>query len=291
MSSTGEYQGVTAGPYIFTSNDYGITWIQSFSLADSSAVIHIVKISASGKYQIASEGSNLLVSLNYGSTWSLGHTPDNDGLAGLSLSSTGSYQAVASVNSGYSIFISHDFGLNWDPIALDLNCWFIKMSNDGKYLSSSCISNDFSGSFIYYSSDFGVHWSSQQLNLFLLSGPISMSDDGKYQTSTIISMLTLEFQLIFASSTYGSDWNTISEFSNNELTYDSTDTLLMYPTTEPSVYVSQNMILLILCIASLVIAVIVILSKFIRKHQHQPLPQASEHSLIEVTNLDKVTHI
>ena len=88
VSNNGEYQTIFAATSIFTSSDYGNTWI----FEKETGAMRDVEISDDGKYQTAIESGGAQISSNYGKTWRLEAI---GGLSSITVSSSGQYQTMA----------------------------------------------------------------------------------------------------------------------------------------------------------------------------------------------------
>ena len=114
ISSSGQYQTVLAyGGLLYTSSDYGSTWVNPTNLG--SREWHSVSISSTGQYQTAgtiptldSYRGMIYVSRDYGNTWST-YSDDNIGSGGcyaVAISATGKYQVVSLAGNNRPIYIT-----------------------------------------------------------------------------------------------------------------------------------------------------------------------------------------
>ena len=169
--STGRYlvTGQGAGS-IYTSIDYGVSWIVRTNGAPSPRVWYGVASDSTGRYLVAVNGSPgaIYTSQNYGVSW----TARTNGAP-----SAGSWYAVASSSngqylvtgiSGGSIYRSSDYGSNWTsvlPSGLSSGNWISFASDStGRYLVTG---DNTAGGYMYTSSDYGASW---QLNYSAGSG-------------------------------------------------------------------------------------------------------------------------
>ena len=133
MSSTGQYQtAVGSFKKIYTSNDYGVTWITApASLA--TVFWKGIAISSTGQYQTAVTANGLIYTSNdYGVTWVAGTL--NKQWKGIAISSTGQYQTAVTAGAGsWVIYTSDDYGAN-QTIRIPIGIWNgVAMSSNGQY--------------------------------------------------------------------------------------------------------------------------------------------------------------
>jgi hypothetical protein len=176
-SATGKYMTVTSvgnpgytSNYIYTSKDYGATWI-SGSVSRTWAS-NIPAMSASGQYQIACTTNDYpWSSSDYGVTWTAITSISFNLLWCCAISASGQYQAIAWYNG--QIYISVNYGVTWS-LRTSLSNYLIvslHMSGNGKYIFASS-----QNQLPYFSSDYGTTWTS------LSSGGVcvAMSYTGQY---------------------------------------------------------------------------------------------------------------
>ena len=147
ISYTGQYQTIVCG-FIFTSNDYGVSWITNNSIPDN---------------QLDGEGF-----------------PSYFSWIGIAMSSNGQHQTAITFDG--NIYSSADYGITWNLLILNIiNFTGISMSANGKY--QTVINN--TGN-VYISNNYGVDWylqstiTNNQQNEYLIS--ISISANGQYQS-------------------------------------------------------------------------------------------------------------
>jgi hypothetical protein len=128
MSSDGKYQTAARYPgYIFTSSDYGNTWIQRFNSANWQGLA----MSSDGKYQTASVlNGYIYISSDYGVNWA--QKDSTRSWYAATMSSDGHYQ-VATASTG--IWVSTDYGANWTGKGSSQAWYGIAMSSDAKYIT------------------------------------------------------------------------------------------------------------------------------------------------------------
>ena len=134
MSSSGQIQyACMSSSYIYTSVNYGATWLQTGSI---SANWNGICCSSSGQYvsAIIYNGS-IWYSSNYGSTWTQSNATSlayND----IKCSATGQYQ-IASVSSGY-IYYSTNYGQTWAQSSSSSSNWYhLAISQNGQYAAAT----------------------------------------------------------------------------------------------------------------------------------------------------------
>jgi hypothetical protein len=209
ISSTGQYQ--TAGKWvetdIYTSSDYGVTWIaRGMSLYS----VNGVSISGTGQYQSfvtqhpAATGS-IYTSNNYGETW-IKNTQWTGQWYGISISMNGKYQTavdrgVNDVTGGY-IYTSVNYGRTFENQQGRLNNTpkpynAVSMSGSGMIQAAVWGRGENEGD-IVTSYNYGLDWYSRKNGYNWTS--ISVSKDGMYQSATQYN------GNIYTSENYGQTW-------------------------------------------------------------------------------------
>jgi len=194
-SHDGRYQtAVTRGENIYTSSDYGHTWVgcqQAFALNWEG-----IAVTADGRYQTAAaEGDYIYTSSDYGATWS--HTTNDSPVAdwlSVAMSTDGQHQTAvanglfnADLPNGY-IYCSHDYGKTWRIADDNTNCWIaVAVSADGATQTAVSLRiygtsdpGDVQG-YVYNSWDYGATW---RKNTSLPQGYytcVAISGDGSVQ--------------------------------------------------------------------------------------------------------------
>jgi photosystem II stability/assembly factor-like uncharacterized protein len=166
ISLNGRYQKVViSGDSLYSSNDYGVSWSR---LNDDSPLYYsiqafptmAVSISYNGQYQVIA-AETIYLSSDYGATF-------NDSFTGgdpfedrnwLDIAVTSDGQYMLAIESGGKIYISSNYGSNWNIVTdstvnIDASWRNVAISATGRHMS---ILRD--NGFIYYSTDFGVTWS------------------------------------------------------------------------------------------------------------------------------------
>jgi len=152
MSATGQYVTITQGTstgYIYTSNNFGVTWKQLAVGANWNNVA----MSSSGQYQYASVYNGIIYfSNNYGASWvGTGY------ISGIwsSLSVTADGKCVVACINGGGIYTSSNYGSNWLLSNSPNNSWnSVSISSNGKYITgcaSTYNNNNRAADYIYNS--------------------------------------------------------------------------------------------------------------------------------------------
>ena len=167
ISASGMYQSLctnnsSGSGYIYTSNDYGVTWTR-ITTSTLNKPWSSISISKSGQYQSACyeiyEGSYgyIYISNNFGNTWRILSTVGTyKNWKVICISDSGQYQTA---NDASYIWASNDYGNTWTNNT-DTNtsnytgCTSLSMSSSGQYQVGCSSSN----SDIIYSTDYGNTW-------------------------------------------------------------------------------------------------------------------------------------
>ena len=187
--------------YIFSSSNYGINWILTFSNTISySSTINSLAISSDGQYQYASIfQSSFLSSTNYGINWSspvLNNLSNQVGnWLAISTSSNGQYVCIGGIPS--NIVFSNNYGASLNTISnigmQNINS--ISMSYSGQYIIIS--SGSFSGQtgifktnssgtivrnngYLYLSSDYGNSFNPLYNATYTVWLSVRISGNGQY---------------------------------------------------------------------------------------------------------------
>jgi len=178
--------GVEEGGAIFTSNDYGNTWVmETTTSAIAGLGWSFVTSSSDGSHlaATASNGGGLWTSTDYGFSWSL--KLDSSGIGNFSgLASSSDGMRIAALVSGGDLWTSADQGDTWTAVPLPAglgggasfqgNGSSIATNNSGSQLI--VLTN--SGT-IAISHDYGVNWDSTTSTSYSNYGVVSSSADGK----------------------------------------------------------------------------------------------------------------
>jgi hypothetical protein len=168
---------------IYTSSNYGQSWIQTSAL---SASWYSVSLSASGQYQTAviynafSGTTGIYTSSNYGQSW-IQTSALNAFWYSVSLSASGQYQtAVINNNFGTSgIWYSSNYGQSWNKsTALSASWYSVSVSSSGQYQIAVYVTG------IYVSSNYGCSWIQSNAP----SGSwrsVSVSSSGQYISAVV----------------------------------------------------------------------------------------------------------
>jgi len=199
VSSDGKYMAaVVSGGYIYTSNDYGNTWLQKTS--DTARAWSGITSSASGQYLAAVvSGDYVYTSSDYGNTWSQKTSDLARNWKSIASSASGQYLAAV-VNGGY-IYTSSDYGNTWTVRKNDTtrNWQSVSVSS----LGDKMIAIKASTNYVYVSSDYGVTWSEivgNGLNSGLTADVITISGDG---TKAVVGD---DSGSLYTSSDNGATW-------------------------------------------------------------------------------------
>ncbi len=195
---------------IYTSSNYGLTWINRTSSTGLSSASWVnLASSSTGQYlaAIESNSGNIYVSNNYGQTW-------NDSTSSSSLSGSyfngitmsGNGQYLATSDGSGDIYVSNDYGTSWvnETAGTSNSGYFtssVAMSDTGQYM----ITNN--GTDIFISSDYGQTWVNTTSNT-IFSGYnfniSAVSGNGQYMI-----VATYSGQLA-RSTNYGVSWQGIN---------------------------------------------------------------------------------
>jgi hypothetical protein len=237
MSSDGKYQTITVGRkdwsnpsynlngYIYTSNDYGNTWIPK--ITDKVRCWREIAMSSDGKYQTVINGYTpgesyqyFYTSNDYGNTWI--ETGSYSNYASIAMSSDGKYQMTTDRYSTYkSPIISSDYGKNWttlDPAIFGYTTANEKaicaINSDGQY-------QYFSAGKIWRSLNYGLTWQNiySSINTANKAKSISTSSDGKYVIIGPVSgdiKISNDYGTSFLSRPIGGFWNSTAISDNGK---------------------------------------------------------------------------
>ncbi len=201
VSSDGKIQTIAAASEgFYVSNNYGETWKKISSKASWIDVV----MSNNGEYQTAIVGvdssSNdqnywIYRSSDYGDTWWPLKTEPMNNWIKAAISGTGKYQIIVTYNE--KIYLSSNYGVNWQPKLSDKSWRSAAISDDGKYQAVLAV-----GSGIYLSEDFGNTWLEKPVRKKWQE--IAMSNNGQYRTA-------VGEGIIYISSDYGNTWRLVKE--------------------------------------------------------------------------------
>ena len=138
---------------VWLSTNYGATWTRQVSVSDppSSNKWTGVSISDNGVFIAACANSNsslpgIWVTTDSGATWTR-TLSEGDDYNCIKMSSTGQY--IAACASSGKIYISNNYGLDWDGINVSGNFSSITMSSNGLYMYSSIANNNSNPNIIF----------------------------------------------------------------------------------------------------------------------------------------------
>lgn len=189
ISSNGQYQSaVSQNGQLYTSNDFGNTWLSSEST--NNRLWNYISMSSNGQYQTAVVyGGQIYTSKDYGQTWIAKDSNKNWNCVSLSLS--GQYQTIITTND--YIYLSSDYGQTWTNTGTIQQWTSVSLSSSGQYQTSTVSNGQ-----IYVSNDYGQNWSSKDSNRNWKS--VSISSSGQYQTAVVYG------GQIYISNDYGQTW-------------------------------------------------------------------------------------
>ena len=190
---------IVTGDYLYTSTDYGVTWMRQTN-AGSGSWSGVASSSDGGKLVAGINGGYLYTSTDYGLTWSQRTNAGSGSWSSVAISSDGS-KLVAGNNiySGY-LYTSTDYGVTW-----------IRQTNAGSgYWSCVASSSDGSklvagksGDYLYTSTDYGVTWIRQTNAGSGYWSRVASSSDGSKLVTT-----TGQSGTLYSSLDYGVTWIT-----------------------------------------------------------------------------------
>lgn len=212
-SSSGQYLVAipVGGGLIYTSSNYGATWIQVSALGGG---LHSIASSSSGQYlavvqYFVGQGGNghTFVSSNYGATWIQTSASGGYGWFSIASSSSGQYLTAVSYDpcgctlyGGNYISTSSNYGATWTQTGLPpYSCVSVTSSISGQYLAAGQY-----GGTIYTSSDYGITW-------IPTSAPYGWEWFGLASSSSGQYLVASQAQgSIYVSSNYGANWTKTS---------------------------------------------------------------------------------
>ena len=155
--------------YVYTSSDYGVTWVQNAASAVNGVWSTWASIdsSADGSHLIASTadsmmGGSIYTSEDYGVTWTYQPGAGNHVFYSVTSSADGSKLAAAAGQNNF-IYTSTDYGVAWTARLDDTDRHWssITSSADGTKLAATDGYSTSNGGYIYTSTDSGVTWIEQ----------------------------------------------------------------------------------------------------------------------------------
>ena len=200
MSANGQHQtALVYSGYIYTSNNYGVTWTQDTSIGATKS-FYSVTMSANGQYQTAVTNSNYIyTSNNYGVTWKQNTSVPQTNWRSVTMSENGQYQTAMNYNY---IYTSNNYGITWTEndyasYVNDLRNWHsVTMSANGQYQTAVMY-----GGYIYTSNNYGVTWTKATSDAIRNWYSVTMSANGQYQTAVVA-----DGGYIYTSNNYGVIW-------------------------------------------------------------------------------------
>ena len=169
LSADGTRLVVDTGSGIYTSSDFGRSWLRG--IKPWSSLASGLCQSADGKF-VAVSADSIYTSTNYGKSFTQEPIAGITKLGKVVCSNSGQYLAVPDSNwlgrnSGY-IYLSRDFGKSWSasPSAGKLEWWKVNISSDGKrFAALGTVTPDWqAGMHIFLSNDGGKSWIDDSLS-------------------------------------------------------------------------------------------------------------------------------
>lgn len=228
--STGKYlAAVYFEGGIYTSSDYGITWMNQNG-APTGGYWSGIASDSTGKYLVVFNGAGFYKSSDYGVSWSTSSGPNGDWQEVVS-DSTGQYLAAVMYQVG--IYTSSNYGVTWTEVNSQSYGWRkIASDSTGKYLAAVIQNGG-----IYTSSEYGntgtwVATSAPTANWYAIASDSS----GKYLAAGFIN------GSIYTSSNYGGEWIKTSAPTANwyAIASDSTGQYLAAVVNDGGIYTSSN---------------------------------------------------
>jgi hypothetical protein len=205
VSSSGQYMLANAYPIggstrtLYLSSDYGNSWLPTIN---NTGVINDIDVSDDGQYIVfvkGSTGGNVYRSTNSGTNWSTSGTPGVSNWKSVTMSSTGQYVTLVSLNSW--IWVSSNYGASYtSKTAYPSTNWgAVCMSSDGQYQVAGRDT-------IYRSTDFGSTWTNVGAPVSNGYGALAMSGDGQY----LLGLSYFRNLELYRSTNYGANWSTVT---------------------------------------------------------------------------------
>jgi photosystem II stability/assembly factor-like uncharacterized protein len=199
-NSTGEHLAAVifggGSGSIYTSTNYGNTWVQRTNGAPADAYWRSIASSSSGQYlaAVSGEAGNVYTSSDYGATWvqRTNGLPLNVSWYSIASSANGQ-NLVASVYGGF-IYTSTNYGASWTQRASNMVWRPVTSSSSGQYLVAAVSDGP-----IFTSSDYGVTWVQTTAPSLRWQDIISDST-GQYLAASAYN------NYIYTSADYGVTW-------------------------------------------------------------------------------------
>jgi prepilin-type N-terminal cleavage/methylation domain-containing protein len=199
-SDTTQRLVVGGNDYVYTSSDYGVTWVTRDSIginwwqvASSSNGQMLIAVGGGG---YGGTGGYIYTSSDYGENW-LQRTSTLQDWSAVTSSYDGQYLAATIGGMGGYIYTSSDFGATWTQRAVNRSWANIVSSASGQYLVATKTNYDYT---LYTSSDYGVTWIERTL-------PSTDGNAINVASSTSGQYLVVNGgSYIYTSSDYGVTW-------------------------------------------------------------------------------------
>ena len=233
ISSTGQYiAAVVYAGFIYTSTDYGNTWVQTLAPYGD---WQCITSDSTGQYLAAAiYNDKIYTSSNYGSSWLRSSSSPKTTWQSITSNSTGQY--LAAVSNGNGIYTSSNYGSNWNQTNQTSYKWTsITSDSTGQYLAA--VSN---GNGIYTSSNYGSNWNQTNQTSYKWTS-ITSDSTGQY-LAAVNSNGNGNNGYIYTSSNYGSSWTQVASPSKvwQSITSDSTGQYLSVTASNGNIYTSSN---------------------------------------------------
>ena len=210
VSGDGRYQVACTNQYIYTSNDFGVTWIPRTEIAGGEARNWTsVRLTHEGRVQVASVYSTingfLYKSEDYGDTWAVTLGSINgfgQTWSSIGISFDGKYQTAIAGVGGSRPYRTNDYGEIWnivdDPnLPINAGDAYVDMSDNGKY-QTMVRDNNFA---VYVSNNYGVSWTAVPIPDNQFWGSVTIPSDGRIQVITSRSVAKM-----YVSLNWGTTW-------------------------------------------------------------------------------------
>ena len=227
-NGTGQYLTACADNLIYSSSDYGKTWLEyeypKTTIVNMLSNDKFLSIASdnTGKYLVASAERRIYLSSDFGVSWNLSSTPlTNIMWTSVTSDSTGKYLAACAspafidnieTDSDEGVYTSQDFGITWKLTSIppDIQILSIQSNITGKYLFV-CTNTSLS----YLSNDYGNIWTeilSPKKGFSITSAAIN------FDASLIIGVIDSNGLYLYS---YSSWENILTDFQFNSVSLDT----------------------------------------------------------------------
>jgi hypothetical protein len=228
MSITGQYQTLITLNTLWTSNNFGITWVQNSLTPTSNRFFQIITMSSNGQYQytcisgftLANGAGTYTNSIYLSSSFGINWTENPISTSWTSISSSFIGQFVIAVAYNALVYLSSNYGNNFTilstPTTGDTPWISSCISSSGQYIYLASHIDGSIGGFIYSSNNYGISFSKS----FFVSIPwqkISCSASGQYVAAVSSKTATLGY--IWISTNYGTPFNLSGSYNSFTTNY------------------------------------------------------------------------